>query len=212
MVDRRNRDGVGGRAMDLDNLFAHYGYLALILGSFADGTPVMLFGGFAAHRGWLVLIPSVILAGAVGNFLAGSAWFFAIRAVGEQVLTRRPRWAAEVARVRSRLERWEAPFILGIRFVPGLATGGLIAIALSGIAPARFLLLNALGAVLWAVTFGMLGYLLGHLVEWLLGEIELYEKPVALILLAVTVAWIGYQQWRRWRQGRSAEPVPTLGI
>ena len=137
MVDRRNRDGVGGRAMDLDNLFAHYGYLALILGSFADGTPVMLFGGFAAHRGWLVLIPSVILAGAVGNFLAGSAWFFAIRAVGEQVLTRRPRWAAEVARVRSRLERWEAPFILGIRFVPGLATGGLIAIALSGIAPAR---------------------------------------------------------------------------
>ena len=37
---------------------------------FADGTPVMLFGGFAAHRGWLVLVPPVILAGACGDFLA----------------------------------------------------------------------------------------------------------------------------------------------
>lgn len=197
--------------MDLDSLFAHYGYLALILGSFADGTPVMLFGGFAAHRGWLVLIPTVILAGAVGNFLAGSVWFFAIRAVGEQVLTRRPKWAAEVAKVRTRLERWEVPVILGIRFVPGLATGGLIAVALSGISPARFLMLNALAAFLWALTFGMLGYLLGHAVEWLLGEIELYEKPVALILLAGTAAWIAYHQWDRWRHGRQAAPAPTLG-
>jgi len=172
---------------------------------------VMLFGGFAAHRGWLVLIPSVILAGAVGNFLAGSVWFFAIRAVGEQVLTRRPKWAAEVAKVRTRLERWEVPVILGIRFVPGLATGGLIAVALSGIAPARFLMLNALAALLWALTFGVLGYLLGHAVEWLLGEMELYEKPVALILLAVTAAWIAYHQWGRWRHSRQAAPAPTLG-
>jgi membrane protein DedA with SNARE-associated domain len=76
--------------MDLDALFSRYGYLVLLLGSFADGTPVMLFGGFAAHRGWLVLVPYVILAGAVGNFLAGGAWFFAMRALGDKVLARRP--------------------------------------------------------------------------------------------------------------------------
>jgi hypothetical protein len=31
-----------------------------------------LFGGFAAHRSDLELLPSVILAGAVGNFLGGA--------------------------------------------------------------------------------------------------------------------------------------------
>jgi membrane protein DedA with SNARE-associated domain len=129
--------------MDLDGLFSRYGYLVLLLGRLADGTPVMLFGGFAAHRGWLVLVPYVILAGAVGNFLAGGAWFFATRALGDKVLARRPRWAREVAKVQPRLERWEAPVILGVRFLPGLATAGLIAVALSGILPARFLLLNA---------------------------------------------------------------------
>jgi hypothetical protein len=34
----------------------------------------MLFGGFAMHRGYLELVPWVILAGAVGDFLGFQAW------------------------------------------------------------------------------------------------------------------------------------------
>jgi membrane protein DedA with SNARE-associated domain len=197
--------------VDLESLFAHYGYLALIFGSFADGTPIMLFGGFAAHRGWLVLIPFVVLAGAVGNFAAAAAWFFAVRTIGEKILTRRPEWARQVAKVRAQLDRWEVPVILGVRFLPGLATAGLIAVALSGISAARFLLLNAVAAVIWAVTFGLLGYLLGNSVEWLLGEVERYEKPIALALLAITLVWIVYHQWRHWGRRGPAGPAPTLG-
>ena len=118
--------------MDLESLFAQYGYLALIFGSFADGTPIMLFGGFAAHRGWLELIPFVILAGAVGNFAAATAWFFGVRAIGEKILTRRPEWAAQVAKVRAQLDRWKVPVIMGVRFLPGIATAGLIAVAVGG--------------------------------------------------------------------------------
>jgi membrane protein DedA with SNARE-associated domain len=196
--------------VDLERLIAHYGYLALIFGSFADGTPIMLLGGFAAHRGWLVLVPFVILAGALGNFAAAAAWFFAVRAIGEQILTRRPDWAKQVAKVRAQLERWEVPVILGVRFLPGVATAGLIAVALSSISATRFLLLNGVAAVIWAITFGLLGYLLGNSVEWLLGEVERYEKPIALALLAITVVWIGYHQWRRWgRRGLPDAPPPV---
>jgi membrane protein DedA with SNARE-associated domain len=190
--------------VDLESLFSRYGYLALLLGSFADGTPVMLFGGFAAHRGWLVLAPPVILAGACGNFIACASWFFAARALGERILDKRPGWAKPVARMRARVERWEAPSILAVRFLPGLAGAGLVAIALSGVPSGRFLALNAVGALVWAATFGTLGYLLGNTVELLLGEVERYEKPVALALLAATAAWIAYQRWRRWRRPASA--------
>jgi membrane protein DedA with SNARE-associated domain len=187
--------------MDLEGLFAQYGYLVLIFGSLADGTPIMLFGGFAAHRGWLELIPFVILAGAVGNFAAATAWFFGVRAIGEKILTRRPEWAAQVAKVRAQLDRWGVPVILGVRFLPGIATAGLIAVALSDISAVRFLVLNAIAAVLWATSFGVLGYLLGHSVVLLLGEVERYEKPIALVLLVITAAWIGVLQWHRWGRG-----------
>ena len=37
--------------MDLPGLFSRYGYLMLLVGSLGEGMPIMLFGGFAAHRG-----------------------------------------------------------------------------------------------------------------------------------------------------------------
>ena len=108
--------------------------------------------------------------------------------------------------MRPFLQRFEAPVILGIRFLPGLALGGLIAIALSGISLRRFLALNAVAALAWAAAFGTLGYLLGNGVELLLGEIERYERPVALGLLALTVIWIGWRQVHRWHRTRRMVP------
>ena len=49
----------------------------LLVGSLGEGVPIMLFGGFAAHRGWLTLIPWGILVGALGNAVAHAVWFFA---------------------------------------------------------------------------------------------------------------------------------------
>lgn len=185
--------------MGVEHLLAKYGYLALVFGSFADGTPVMLLGGFAAHRGWLSL-PLVILAGAAGSFLAGAAWFLAARRIGTRLLALRPAWAAQVARVRPRLQRWDAPVILGVRFVPGLSLGGLLAAGLYGVPIVRFMTLNALAALGWAAIYGSLGYLLGRAIPHVLGEIERYERPVALLLLGAAVIWIGIVQSRRWRR------------
>jgi membrane protein DedA with SNARE-associated domain len=185
--------------MNLEHLFAQYGYLALVFGSIADGTPVMLFGGFAAHRGWLEL-PLVILAGAAGSFLAGAAWFLAACRLGERLLALRPRWAEQVARVRPWLERWDAPVLLGVRFVPGLSIVGLLAAGLYGVPVARFMALNAVAALGWAAAYGTLGYLLGHAVERVLGGIGRYERPVALVLLALALLWIAVAWLRRWRR------------
>ena len=113
--------------------------------------------------------------------------------------------------MRAHLDRWEVPVILGVRFLPGLATAGLIAVALSGISATRFMLLNAVAAVIWATSFGILGFLLGNSVEWLLGEVERYERPIALVLLALTVVWVAYHQWQRWRGAASAGAAPTMG-
>jgi membrane protein DedA with SNARE-associated domain len=190
--------------VNLEHIFAQYGYVALLFGSLADGTPFMVFGGFAAHRGWLVLLPWVILAGAAGNFLASLGWFLAARTLGERILELRPGWAREVGRVRPYLQRYESLAIIGIRFVPGMSLGGLFAAALAGVSLPRFIVLNTIAALLWAALYGVLGYLLGHAVEQALGEIGRIEKPLALVLLAAGLIWIAAVQVRRWRAARTA--------
>jgi membrane protein DedA with SNARE-associated domain len=176
--------------MDLVELFSHYGYLMLLVRSLGEGKPITLFGGFAAHRGWLPLVPWVILSGATSNAVAQGVWFSVARYAGRKALQNRPDWAANVERVGRLLEKWETLLIIGARFVPGFSSSVTVATALSTISSARFWFLNIIGAFAWALTFDVLGYLLGHAVEALLGDIGRYEKPVAVGLLAAAVVWI----------------------
>jgi membrane protein DedA with SNARE-associated domain len=182
----------------LTDLFSQYGYFVLLIGSFGEGLPIMLFGGFAAHRGWLVLIPSVILVGAVGNAVAQGVWFFGFRMAGSKILEKRADWAVSVDRVNALLERWEAPVVIGARFIPGMSSAALIAIALSRISSKRFMVLNIVGAVIWAISLGLTGYLIGNTVEHFLGEIESYEKPIAVGLLLAAAVWIAWSHAPRW--------------
>ncbi len=185
--------------MNLAELFSQYGYLMLLVGSLGEGMPIMLFGGFAAHRGWLALIPWVILIGAIGNAFAQAVWFFGARYAGRRILEKRADWAAQVARVDRLLEKWEAPVVIGARFIPGFSSTAVIAVALSAMPSTRFLVLNGIGALAWASTFGVLGYALGQAIEGFLGEIERYETPVAVGLLVAAVLWIVWHHAQTFR-------------
>ena len=188
--------------MDLPGLFSHYGYLMLLVGSLGEGMPIMLFGGFAAHRGWLALVPWVILIGAIGNAVAQGVWFYSARYAGRRILEKRTDWAVKVERADRLLKKWEATVIVGARFIPGFSSTATIAVALSDVSSSRFLVLNAIGAVLWALSLGILGYALGQAVESLLGDIERYEGRVAVALLAAAVVWMVWHHARLFRRGR----------
>jgi membrane protein DedA with SNARE-associated domain len=176
--------------LSIEDLVQQYGYAIILAGSMVEGQPVMLFGGFAARRGHLQLIPWVILAGAVGNFLSMQAWFLAGRRLGRPMVEKRPHWSARIEKVQGWLERYEAMLVVAIRFLVGFGAVGGVAIGMSSLGAPRFTLLNGLGALLWATTLAVAGYLLGDLVERLLGDLEAIEKPLLIAILVITVAWI----------------------
>jgi membrane protein DedA with SNARE-associated domain len=67
-----------------------------------------------------------------------------------------------------------------------------------GFSPLRFLVFNAVGAVLWAIVIGVLGYLFGQVFEWILGEVEHYEFLLFMALAGVgVIVWVWHWFRRR---------------
>ena len=81
------------------------------------------------------------------------------------------------------------------------------AIGRSGVSPGRYLLLNCIGAGIWAVAIGTLGYIFGHALEIVLEDVKRYEMT-ALAVIAVLggCAWAVYGWRQRLRRGIDERP------
>ena len=129
----------------------------MALGTFFEGEAALLAGGAAAHRG-LLHLPLVIVAGCLGAFLGDQTWFRVGRRFGAPALASRPGLAAKAERAQRALQRWGALFVLGFRFVYGIRVVTPLLLGATHYPPRRFLLLNALGASVWAISVGYAGF------------------------------------------------------
>lgn len=182
--------------MSLEELVSNYGYFAILIGTFLEGETILVLGGFAAHRGFLEL-PWVMVAAFLGSFCGDQLYFFLGRSKGEQLLNKRPAWKAKSARVLSLMDRHQVALILGFRFLYGVRTVTPFLLGSAGIAPARFIVLNMIGASIWAVVVGSLGYLFGSAIEVVLGDIKHYE-----LLFFGLIAGVGLGVWVHRRLSR----------
>ncbi|MBW2474086.1 MAG: hypothetical protein JRE56_05770 [Deltaproteobacteria bacterium] len=46
----------------MESYIEHFGYLAILIGTFLEGETILILGGFAAHRGYLDLSLVIISA------------------------------------------------------------------------------------------------------------------------------------------------------
>lgn len=175
--------------MSFTQLLTDYGYLAVFIGCLLEGETILVLAGFAAHQGHLSL--AVVLTVAfIGGTLGDQMFFWIGRAWGSSLQVRFPGFSERSRRVIELLQRYDAPLIVGIRFMYGLRIVGPIAIGGSGVSPWRFVWFNLLGAAIWAPLIGGLGYLFGHAVEVLLGDLERFEE-VGLVTIVVAALLVG---------------------
>jgi membrane protein DedA with SNARE-associated domain len=172
--------------MSLTQLLADYGYLAVFVGSLLEGESILVMAGFAAHQGHLSLLLVLGIA-FVGGALGDQLFFWAGRTWGASLLKRIPGAALRAERVGELLRRHDAVLIVGIRFMYGLRIVGPIAMGAGGVRPGRFLRYNLLGAAIWAPLIGGAGYLFGHMLQILLGDIGHYEEVAMLVIVALLV-------------------------
>jgi membrane protein DedA with SNARE-associated domain len=184
--------------MSLESIIQTYGYWALIIGTFLEGETILVIGGFAAHRGYLSL-PLVILAAFIGTLAGDQLYFFIGRKKGNAFLDKRPSWKPHMEKVHILLERYQALLILGFRFLYGLRTVTPFVLGMSRVKTANFIMLNIVGALVWAALFGTGGYLFGAALEIFLEDIKRYERLTFLgMFLAGLAVWALhlYQKYR----------------
>lgn len=182
--------------MTFDTLIAQWGYLAVGLGTFFEGETVLLVAGAMAHRG-LLSLPLVMFAAFVGSVAGDQLWFLLGRRYGRTFIAKRPRLAAHAGRVESGLKRYGTPFVLGFRFLYGLRTVTPVLLGASAYPVQRFMILNVVGAAVWALVFGLLGFTVGTGLSHLLGRGTRVEEAVAVALVLALVLWLCVRHWRR---------------
>lgn len=176
--------------IDLESLVSTYGYLALLVGTFLEGETILVIAGFLAHRGYLEL-PWVIAIGFLGTFSGDQLYFWLGRTKGANFLMRRPSYRVRVEKAQNLLEKYQKIIILGFRFLYGLRAVTPFAIGLSKSDAKEFIVLNATGAIVWAMIVGSGGYLFGNALEIIIGDIKHYELEIlAAMIFAGCAVWL----------------------
>ncbi len=181
--------------MDVGYFVEHYGYIAVFLGTLLEGETWVALAGFAVYQGYLkmhILIPIAV----VGAVLGDQAFFLFGRYKGKAYLEKRPQLAEKVARAHVLIEKYQNALIIGSRFMYGFRTVLPIALGTSKVSHTRFLILNIIGAVVWAHLFAFGGYAFGGAIETFLGNMKKFEWVLALVLVVI-IALAQFIFWRR---------------
>jgi len=185
----------------LEHLISQYGVLAVFLGAAFEGETAVFLGGVFAHRHFMSWWEAATAA-AIGSFAADQAWFFAGRYANRLALVQRFLKTDAAQKVSQLLEAHPTGFILAFRFIYGMRTVSPIAIGLSSVPALRFVILNFIAAVVWAVMITTIGYLFGNAVEMLFGRLKLHlHMLIAIAAIAVILAALAYLIRRQMRGG-----------
>ncbi len=190
--------------IDIAALLAQYGLLVLAIGCLLEGETVLVLAGLAAHQGLLGL-PQVLMVAMFFGWLGDQIFFWLGRWKGDAILQRFPSWAKQKPRLDIWIQKYHAPVIIMVRFMYGLRAAGPVLIGHSGLCPWKFMLYNAIGAVLWAVLFVSLGWVFGQAAEQVLTRIDALGHYIFYVGAGVIfVVGAGIWLWNRRRAARIA--------
>jgi membrane protein DedA with SNARE-associated domain len=180
--------------------------LAEQLGIPFPSVPVLLAAGALGGLGKIDVLAALALA--VGaTVLADLAWFEAGRRRGNRVVTFVCKVSLEpdscVRRTEDVFAKHGPRSLLFVKFVPGL---GLMAVTLAGafgLRRRRFLLYDIPGAMLWAGSYMVLGYVFSAQLEAAIEAVSQLGFTVVSIVAGLIAGWLLWKYFQRRRFIRS---------
>jgi membrane protein DedA with SNARE-associated domain len=178
--------------MDFGTLIGSLGYPAVALGLLLEGEAVLVAAGFAANLGYFE-IGAILGLATIASFANDQTCFWLGRFAGPRLMERFPRLRGGIERVQPMVERHPAKLVVSLRFLFGLRVVGPLALGMtpaSTMSAGRFLILSLVGAVLWALLGGGLGYFFGSAFSLLVDDVQGWPLAIPMLLVATAaMAW-----------------------
>ena len=191
--------------MNFELIVQHFGYLAIVIGTFLEWEAILILGGFAAHQGYLHL-PLVMVSAFLGSFIGDQIYFFIGRKKGLAYFINKPYAQKKIKRFQNLMDRYHTAIILSFRFLYGLRTIAPFTIGLSSVTSKKFFILNMISAMVWSITIGALGFFFGQAFEIVLQDIKQYEMWImgaGLVVLLIHIVL-------RYLKNRRTQPCNTV--
>ncbi len=188
-------------------IIKQYGYFAILIGTFLEGETIVLVAGFLAFEKYLSLY-GIIACAFVGSLCGDQLAFYIGRYKGNALFAKKPKWKARADYVVKKMEKHQKKLMLTFRFFYGLRNVTPFAIGMSSVRPRTFFFYNMIGAAVWAVSFGVAGYVFGAAMEKVLKEVKQYEM---YILVGLIVAAFLYWLYRHIKKRNAAAYVDNNG-
>lgn len=168
-----------------------YGYWAVFLGSLVEGESVILTASALASQGFLNIHYIAIIA-FVGTTIADQILYFLGRKYGNRILNSSSRMKNASEKAFKLLRKYDTYFIIACRFVYGVRVASAIVIGASGVPPRRFIPLNIISAIIWAVISCYGGYYLGGYMISLFEQSSHFQKQLIIgIGIFLVLAFVG---------------------
>ena len=201
MPDLADLDALGAAAVYLAVIGLTFAECALLVGFFLPGDTLLFAGGLVAadavrgvDLGWLLtgVLVAAIVGETVGYVIGARMGLPMLRRHRGRVLT-----PERVARAEKFTDRYGVLAIISARWIPWVRTFAPLLAGATGMPWPRFLLGNVIGALCWAPTLVLAGYLAASL-PWI--------KHVSVAVAAVAIVATGIVALLRLRTARAPEP------
>ena len=191
------------------SILVRYGYLLVFVWVFAEqiglpipAFPLLLSAGALAGQGkmslWIVLLTSVVAA-----LVADTFWYQLGQTSGGSVLRFLCRMSLEpdscVQTTKGSLDKRGPQTMLYSKFVPGLNTVAAPIAGMSRVPYARFITYDIIGAVVWACSSLLVGFVFSNQVDAILSRSRQVGRLFGVLAVAIIVGWIVWKYVQRRR-------------
>lgn len=190
-------------------LIAEYGLLLVFInvlveqaGAPVPAVPTLVVAGALASSGRLPL-GAVILAALMACLIADLAWYWAGRHYGAAVMRTLCRISLSpdscVKQSELRFQRWRGQILLIAKFVPGLSIIAPPLVGAMRLSPQVFVLMDAIGSLLWIGLVVGLGYAFAHQIDHVLFLLASAGTVAVEVIVAALIAYVLVKWWQRRR-------------